>query len=113
MQTTKVRVMPSTDESTTLPVVIPSFDEVRTFAGLLHKGGQAWQGELWGWPAEYTPESRRKPLDSKMTFTPAEFWIGVSGIWFFSMMWEDGSSKPPAEFLDERGVVLESGYTHP
>ena len=105
--------MPSTDESTTSPVVIPSFDEVRTFAGLLHKAGQAWQGELWGWPAEYTPESRRKPLDSKMTFTPAEFWIGVSGIWFFSMMWEDGSSKPPAEFLDERGVVVEPGYTHP
>lgn len=113
MHTTKVKVTPSTDEPTTLPVVIPGLDEVRTFAGLLHKAAQAWQGELWGWPAEYTPESRRKPLDSKMTFTPAEFWIGVSGIWFFSTMWEDGSGMAPAEFLDERGVVLEAGHTHP
>ena len=105
MQTTKVKVLPSTGESTLLPVIIPDFDEVRTLARLLHSAAKPWQGELLGWPAEYTPASRRKPIDSKMTFTPAEFWIGVSGIWFFSMMWEDGSHREPVEFLDDRGLV--------
>jgi hypothetical protein len=109
VQTAKVKVTSSADEPTTLPVVIPGLEEVRTFAGLLHKATVAWQGELWGWPAEYTPESQRKPLDSNMTFTPAEFWIGVSNIWFFSMMWEDGSGGPPVEFLDDRGIVVEAG----
>jgi hypothetical protein len=108
VQTAKVIVKPSTDEPTTLPVVIPGLGEVRTFAGVLHKAAQAWQGDLWGWPAEYTPQSRRKPLDSKMPFTPAEFWIGLSGIWFFSMMWEHGSDDAATEFLDERGVVVEA-----
>jgi hypothetical protein len=41
------------------------------------------QGEIFGWQAEYTPESDKKPEDSIMTFTPADFWIGESGIWFF------------------------------
>ncbi len=40
-----------------------------------------------------------------MRFTPADFWIGESGIWFYSLMWEHGRSKPPSEFLDERGLV--------
>ncbi|MGC1376378.1 MAG: hypothetical protein WA821_09150 [Anaerolineales bacterium] len=40
-----------------------------------------------------------------MTFTPADFWIGESGIWFYSLMWEDGKDKEPSAFLDERGIV--------
>lgn len=54
---------------------------------------------------EYAPESNQKPLDSSMTFTPADFWIGESGTWFFSLMWEYGKDKEPVEFLDDRGVV--------
>ena len=42
---------------------------------------------------------------SNMTFTPADFWIGESAIWFFSLMWEHGKDKDPFEFLDDRGIV--------
>jgi hypothetical protein len=40
-----------------------------------------------------------------MTFTPAEFWIGESGIWFYSLMGEKGVRAEPVEFVDERGIV--------
>jgi hypothetical protein len=86
-------------------LTVPDLKEVKSFAGHLHSLGSYWQGELFGWQAEYTPESDRKPEDSKMTFTPADFWIGESGIWFFSLMWEHSKDKDPAEFLDDRGIV--------
>ena len=38
-------------------------------------------------------------------WTPASFTIGESGVWFFSMMWENGSNQPPVEFLDDRNVL--------
>ncbi len=66
-----------------MSVVIPELSKVRAFAGQLHAAGRRWQGEMFGWSGEYTPESQRKPRDSKMRFTPADFWIGESGIWFF------------------------------
>ena len=28
-----------------------------------------------------------------MTFTPADFTIGESGVWFFSLMWEYGKDN--------------------
>jgi hypothetical protein len=59
-----------------------------------------------------------------MTFTPADFWIGESGMWFFSLMWEHGTpalplsyasgtivaggareDQEPVEFLDDRGII--------
>jgi len=103
--TAKVRIPRQLDDSPVLPVVIPGLREVRAFASLLHGVGKHWAGEVFGWPAEYTPESRKRPIDSKMRFTPADFWIGESGIWFFSLMWEHGKHEPPVEFLDERGIV--------
>lgn len=78
---------------------------VRNLAAQLHFAGTAWTGEAFGWPAEYNPERREPPLDSKMTFTPADFCIGESGIWFFSLMWEHGRDAEPLEFLDDRNVV--------
>jgi hypothetical protein len=36
---------------------------------------------------------------------PAEFWIGESGIWFYSLMWEKGGRVDPVEFVDDRGIV--------
>ena len=71
----------------------------------VRRHGKHWQGELFGWPAECTPESRKKSTGSKMPFTPADFWIGASGIGFFSFMWEHGKNKEPVEFLDDRGIV--------
>lgn len=105
MLTVKARIPQGGDHSPVLPVVIPDLSEVRAFAGHLHATGKHWQGEIFGWSAEYTPESRRKPADSKMRFTPADFWIGESGIWFYSLMWEHGKNKEPVEFLDDRGII--------
>ena len=81
-----------------LPLAIPDLKEVKAFANHLHILGKHWRGEIFGWPAEYTPESDQKPIDSNMTFTPADFWIGESDIWFFSLMWEYGKHKEPVEF---------------
>ena len=83
------------------PIMVPDLDEVRSFAAQMHAEGEVWTGEAFGWPAEYNPERSEPPLDSKMTFTPADFCIGESGIWFFSLMWEHGSDAEPVEFLDE------------
>ena len=66
--------------------VVPDPDEVKIFAYHLHAAGKHWKGGIFGWPAEYTPQKRKKPAGSKMRFTPADFWIGESGIWFHSLM---------------------------
>ena len=83
------------------PIMVPDLNDFIRFAVELHAQGKAWTGEAFGWPAEYNPERPEPPLDSKMTFTPAGFCIGESGIWFFSLMWEHGSDAKPVEFLDE------------
>ena len=105
MLTVRAKIPAQPNYSPVLPLSIPNLDEVRSFSNHLHATSKHWQGEIFGWSAEYTPESRRKPVESKMTFTPAEFWIGESGIWFFSRMWEHGKDKEPVEFLDDRGIV--------
>ncbi len=83
-------------------------DEVKNFAAQLHQKGIAWKGEAFGWQAEYNPERPQPPIDSKMTFTPADFCIGESGVWFFSMMWEHGKDAEPVEFLDTQNIVPET-----
>ena len=106
METVKVKMMSRGDEYTpVVPVVIPDPSEVREFAAKLHRQGKAWKGEMFGWSAEYNPERSEPPLDSKMSFTPADFCIGESGIWFYSLMWEHGKEAEPVEFLDDRNVV--------
>jgi hypothetical protein len=103
-----VRVKMKTEDSAYIPVVpivIPDIDEVKRFAAELHAKGKFWQGEAFGWSAEYHPEQSKPPLDSKMTFTPADFCIGESGIWFFSLMWEHGSHAEPVAFLDDKNII--------
>jgi len=57
LTTIKVRVKPySEDYASIVPVTVPDLDEVRKFAAKLHARGEAWQGEAFGWPAEYNPE---------------------------------------------------------
>jgi hypothetical protein len=104
--TAKARITRRANASLVLPVMIPDLREVKAFAAHFHRSGRHWKGELFGWPAEYTPEKRKKPVGSKMQFTPADFWIGESGIWFYSLMWEHGKKQEPSEFLDDRGVVV-------
>ena len=88
-----------------VPIVVPDRREVREFAERLHAQGKPWSGEAFGWSAEYNPERPEPPLESKMSFTPADFCIGESGIWFYSLMWEHGRDEAPVEFLDERNLV--------
>ncbi len=105
MLTVRAKIPQRDDGSPPLPVAIPDLGEVKTLANHLHATGRGWQGEVFGWSAEYTPEIRKKPTGSKMTFTPATFCIGESGIWFYSLMWEHGKNQDPVEFLDDRGII--------
>ena len=105
MLAVRARIPQRADYSPVLPIVIPDMEEVRALARQLHLAGKHWSGQVYGWEAEYTPQSRKKPAGSKMAFTPADFWIGESGIWFYSLMWEAGKSEEPVEFLDDRGIV--------
>jgi hypothetical protein len=103
--TVKAKIQGRRDEALVVPLLIPDRHEVRTFAAKVHAEGKAWTGEAFGWSAEYYPERPEPPLDSKMTFTPAQFCIGESGIWFYSLMWEHGGQQEPVEFVDDRNVV--------
>ena len=105
MITVKARIQGHGEEAPIVPIVIPDLNEVREFAKRLHAEGKSWHGEIFGWTAEYNQARPEPPLDSKMTFTPADFCIGESGIWFFSMMWEHGRDKEPVEFLDDRNIL--------
>jgi len=107
--TVKAKIRTHESQVSVVPIVVPAPDEVREFAAKLHARGQAWKGEAFGWFAEYNPERPEPPLDSKMTFTPADFCIGESGIWFFSLLWEHGRNAEPVEFLDDRSILTGSG----
>ncbi len=106
MATVKIRIQTQNGERAPIvPVVFPNIKDVVVFAKRLHGKGQLWVGEAFGWPAEYNPEKSDPPLDSKMTFTPADFCIGESGIWFYSLMWENGKAEEPVAFLDDRNIT--------
>lgn len=105
MLTVKARLHVHGGEEPVIPIVIPDLDDVRALAARLHRAGKAWRGEAFGWQAEYNPEQATAPLDSNMTYTPADFSIGESGIWFFSLLWEHGRGEPPVEFLDDRNIL--------
>ena len=107
MRAMKARVELSDDEfPPIIPLFIPDLDDVRQKAFALHEIGAEWHRELCGWSAEYHPERSQPPIDSNMTFTPADFCIGESGIWFFSMMWEAGKGISPEEFLDDAALLF-------
>ena len=105
MVTAKARIKVHGGCESLVPIVIPELDEVRRFAGELHLLGKPWTGDAFGWPAEYHQQRSQPPLDSKLTFTPADFCIGESGVWFLSLMWEHGKDAPPVEFLDDKNIV--------
>lgn len=105
MVTVKARIPSTPNTERIVPLAVPDVQEVREFAYHLHAMKKPWEGCIFGWPAEYSPESRRRPIDSNMAFTPASFCIGESGIWFYSLAWEHGRDAEPAEFLDDRGIV--------
>lgn len=108
MLTAKAKIKTYKDYVAIVPVAVPDLYEVRKFAAKLHAKRKVWKGEAFGWQAEYNPERLERPLDSKMNFTPADFCIGESGIWFFSLMWEHGRDAKPVEFLDDRSILKKS-----
>jgi len=105
MSTVKVKIKCADGRESVLPVVVPETEAIRELAHRLHKAGRAWQGEAFGWQAEYVSQREVPPLQSRMGFTPAEFCIGESGVWFFSLMWENGRTADPVEFLDDSGLI--------
>lgn len=108
MTTTKARMTTPEGYERIVPILVPSLDKVRALATALHAQGEAWEGEAFGWSAEYHPQQAIPPLDSRLTFTPADFCIGESGVWFFSMMWEAGHDAPPSEYLDDRHLITDA-----
>jgi len=106
--TTKVKIKTHENLISVIPIVTPSLDDVRKFAAKLHVRGTPWKGEMFGWQAEYNTERPEPPLDSKMVFTPADFCIGESGIWCFSLLWEHGKDAEPEEFFDDRNILAEA-----
>jgi hypothetical protein len=101
-----------------VPLFIPDLDEVRALAARLHKSAQPYHGRAWGWevtyePAVTEPDAEVEVPDGKGGFTietmplwmAASFTIGESGVWFFSLLWENGIDQPPVEFVDARNVV--------
>lgn len=88
-----------------IPVLIPNLEDVRALVKDLHQLKMDWQGSAFGWEAEYHASRPKQPEYSKMSFTPAEFWIGDSTIWGFSMMWDDGNDQPPSEAISDWNTV--------
>ncbi len=103
--TARVRISTESEHVALVPLLIPDLDDVRGLADELHARGEPWTGEAFGWSAEYNPQRDEAPLDSAMSFTPADFCIGESGIWFFSRQWEYGRDALPVEFLDDRNII--------
>jgi hypothetical protein len=106
--TAKAKLKTHYDYDAIIPITITDINDVRDFAFKLHTKGKAWKGEVFGWQAEYNLEQPQPPLDSKITFNPADFCVGESGIWFFSLMWEHGSDLPSVEFLDDKSIIKKS-----
>ncbi len=105
MATAHVRIQTASGEEPILPVIVPNLEDVRGFAADLHVAGVPWSGEAFGWRGEYIPRSSQPPIDSLLAWTPAEFWLGESGVWFFSLVWELNGGTSAVEFLDDSGLV--------
>ena len=70
MLTVKAKIPAYADYEPILPLAVPDLKEVKAFANHLHSLGKHWEGEIFGWQAEYTPESDKMPVDSNMASLP-------------------------------------------
>lgn len=105
MATVQARIRTADGTESVFPVVVPDLEAVRDFALDLHRASAAWEGDAFGWHAEYVPQRDEPPIQSRLQFSPAEFCIGESSVWFFSLLWENGPDAAPVEFVDESGLV--------
>lgn len=104
--------------SVAVPVAIPDLADVRKLAMRLHTAGRSYHDQVWGWEVTYEPELKEESAevevpDGKGEYTtqtmplwaPASFGIGESGVWFFSLLWEQGIEQEPVAFLDDRNIL--------
>jgi hypothetical protein len=93
-------------------------DVVSALAQQMHARQWEYSGVAWNWPVQYDPELREEAAEYQVPdgkggyrseirpyWSPASFTIGESGIWFYSLLWENGSDQPPIEFLDDQALV--------
>lgn len=104
-----------------VPVVVPDLTAVHALADRLHTEGQEYSGMAWGWPVQYDPELREDAAEFQIPdgqggyrieirpfWSPASFTIGESGVWFYSLLWENGRDQSPVEFLGEQNVLYDA-----
>jgi hypothetical protein len=94
------------DDQAIIPVTVPDIDEIRRFADELHARNVEFDDEVWGWPVHYDPELPEPPVDSRLSFTPASFWIGVWPIWYVSLTWEYGRGREPHVLVGQENMVM-------
>ena len=95
-----------------------SIQELRQLAHQLHTAQAAHHGTAWDWPVYYEPELREEAAEFQIPdgrggyrsevrphWSPASFTIGESDIWFYSLLWENGSDAEPVAFLDDANVI--------
>ena len=105
-------------DTTAVPVAVPDVAAVRALAEQLHRDGGPYSGMAYGWPVYYEPEVREDAAHFQVPdgrggyrteirpfWSPASFTIGESGIWFYSLLWENGKEVEPVAFLDDKNVV--------
>jgi len=79
--------------SPVVEVDMPTDDEVRELAAALHAKGEAWKGDMCGWPASYRPERDRsstwrtdmpgglEKVETHRYHSPASFEVGELCLW--------------------------------
>jgi len=121
MNTTRVKVTvsdPSQEGTVVIPVATPPLAAVRALAERLHRAGQPFEAVIWGWTVNYEPEIDEAETEFEVPdgfgglrtelrrfWSPASFTIGESGVWFYSLLWENGGDKEPVAFLDDRNIA--------
>lgn len=121
MNTTRVKVTvsdPSQEGTVVIPVATPPLAAVRALAERLHRAGQPFEDVIWGWTVNYEPEIDEAETEFEVPdgfgglrtelrrfWSPASFTIGESGVWFYSLLWENGGDKEPVAFLDDRNIA--------
>jgi hypothetical protein len=119
MNIIQVKVNVNHEESAdTVAVAVPDLAAVRALAEQLHRERREYSGVAWGWPVQYDPELCEDTAEFQVPdgqggyrtevrpfWSPASFTIGESGVWFYSLLWENGTDEVPVEFLDERNVL--------
>jgi len=98
-------VLEDDDFELTIPVALPTLENIRAFAFGLHSRSQVYSGSLEGWPVSYTPATSDAPIDSALTFTPALFFIGVWPLWYVSYTWEFGDDEEPSLLIGDEFLV--------